>query len=180
MTEVQNRVEKINPDVDRSKWRIGPWDNEPDEVNFEVYGLRCSILRQKRNGTLCGYVGVPNEHPASNLCGNDPIGVPCDVTPNEFASIDKMNAFFGEAPSVSAFLSPHGGVTYTGAITTHWLEGLWCFGFDCNHAFDACPQVYPGSDEDYRDIGYVEDEVIRMAERLSQSVFIDRARRFQR
>jgi hypothetical protein len=50
--------------VDKSEWGRGPWDDEPDKVQFtdEATGLPCLIVRN-RGGALCGYVGVPKAHP---------------------------------------------------------------------------------------------------------------------
>lgn len=44
---------------------IGPWTNEPDKAQWidEATGLDCLIVRN-RMGALCGYVGVPEGHPA--------------------------------------------------------------------------------------------------------------------
>lgn len=49
---------------DKSKWPRGPWDDEPDKVQWqdEATGLPCLIVRSPV-GALCGYVGVPPDHP---------------------------------------------------------------------------------------------------------------------
>lgn len=53
---------------DKSDWPRGPWDNEPDKIQWqdEVTGLPCLIVRGPV-GALCGYVGVPKSHPAYGL-----------------------------------------------------------------------------------------------------------------
>lgn len=48
--------------VDRSRWSSGPWDNEPDRVEFEHAGFPC-IVQRVESGHLCGYVAVPPGHP---------------------------------------------------------------------------------------------------------------------
>lgn len=51
--------------VDKSEWGDGPWQNEPDKVQWqdEATGLPCLIVRGPQ-GALCGYVGVAEGHPA--------------------------------------------------------------------------------------------------------------------
>lgn len=44
---------------------VGPWNNEPDKAQWvdDATGLDCLIVRN-HGGALCGYVGVPEGHPA--------------------------------------------------------------------------------------------------------------------
>ena len=50
--------------LDKSSWRKGPWNSEPDKVVWvdPETGLDCMIIRS-RSGSLCGYVGVERNHP---------------------------------------------------------------------------------------------------------------------
>lgn len=50
--------------IDKSTWPRGPWDDEPDKVQWEdaATELPCLIVRNGL-GALCGYVGVPEGHP---------------------------------------------------------------------------------------------------------------------
>lgn len=50
--------------VDKSEWGPGPWQDEPDKLQWEdkATGLACLIVRGPA-GALCGYVGVPQSHP---------------------------------------------------------------------------------------------------------------------
>jgi hypothetical protein len=51
--------------VDKSEWAVrGPWDHEPDKLQWqdEETSLPCLIVRGPA-GALCGYVGVPKDHP---------------------------------------------------------------------------------------------------------------------
>lgn len=61
-------------DVDKSGWGPGPWNDEPDKRQWqdEATGLPCLIVRGPV-GALCGYVGVPPDHPAYGL---SPSGAP--------------------------------------------------------------------------------------------------------
>jgi hypothetical protein len=61
------RVETHDEDwkvVPREEWGDGPWLTEPDLIEWRMEG--CSyplIMRRGGSGQLCGYVGVPPEHP---------------------------------------------------------------------------------------------------------------------
>ena len=47
--------------VDKSAWDRGPWDDEPDRVEWrvpELPQLACLVVRGPL-GSWCGYVGVP-------------------------------------------------------------------------------------------------------------------------
>jgi len=50
--------------IDKSDWSRGPWDSEPDKIQWqdEATGLPCLIVRGPV-GALCGYVGVSPDHP---------------------------------------------------------------------------------------------------------------------
>lgn len=47
------------------KWGAGPWDDEPDSLDWtdEATGLLCYIVRNQHSGSLLGYVRVPTGHP---------------------------------------------------------------------------------------------------------------------
>jgi hypothetical protein len=51
---------------DKSSWPRGEWDNEPEKIEFtdEETGYKCTALRNKYNGTWCGYVYIPKGHPS--------------------------------------------------------------------------------------------------------------------
>src|SRR4051794_8253554 len=51
------------PVLDKSTWGDGPWQDEPDRVDFVHAGLACFVRRHPLYGHLCGYVGIPREHP---------------------------------------------------------------------------------------------------------------------
>lgn len=144
--------------VDKSGWQRGPWDDEPDKIQWtdQTTGLPCLIVRGP-HGSLCGYVGVPKWHPWH--------GADYD-TPN---------------------VDVHGGLTFARACG-HGDEAtgichvpapgepddVWWFGFDCAHAGDltsmAFPEMtrgrlrWPLEDHDvYRDVAYVRDQVAGLA-----------------
>lgn len=43
-------------------WLPGPWDREPDRVDFEHAGLTCQLSRAPRRGFWRGYVLLPHGH----------------------------------------------------------------------------------------------------------------------
>jgi hypothetical protein len=142
--------------VDRSGWGAGPWDGEPDRVEFKAHGLPC-LMRRTERGNWCGYVAVPPGHPLHG------------------------KGYDEEEVAVSA----HGGLTFAGPCSgdichvpasgepddVHW------FGFDCAHYDDFVPAMvawrggYPALEkltafETYRDANYVRRECEDLAEQL--------------
>jgi hypothetical protein len=147
---------------ERHTWPAGPWDNEPDHVEWmSESGLPC-LAQRNPYGAWCGYVGIPPEHPWWGLDSQEYPAYDVDV---------------------------HGGLTYDaggddgefihevttlGDVSRHW----W-FGFDCGHAMDLTPglvvalnMVTGGSHyqwdigSTYRDLSYVTSEVDSLAEQL--------------
>lgn len=141
--------------VDKSQWTHGPWNNEPDRVEWRSEGtprLPCLIVRGP-SGALCGYVGVPDGHPYHGQEGG--FDVDC-----------------------------HGGVTYTapcveGAHICHVPQAgepdtVWWIGFDCAHSCDIRPADYNHQRWDssmpahYREIDFVRREVNALAVQLQR------------
>ena len=125
----------------------GPWDDEPDHVEFEAHGFPCVIRRHVSFGTLCGYVGVREDHP---LFAQGKRGCP---------------------------LPAHGGVTWAGrGRRANLANGLWWFGFDTCHAWDLVPgflgtgllEHFANDKCVYRDLAYCRRECEQMAEALSK------------
>lgn len=161
MTPVEERS------IDKSSWYRGPWDDEPDRVEWRCSpsGLACLIVRNADRGFLCGYVGVPPGHPDH---GRDFYDVNVEV---------------------------HGGLTYSdrcqdgGKICYVPRAGepvdVWWLGFDCWHAGDYGRMVGPHSGlagqlvadlfppleesgDVYRNIAYVRTEVEALARQLEE------------
>lgn len=86
--------------MDRTDWGSGPWDAEPDQVEWRdpVTNLVC-LLRRNFTGAWCGYVGLPSDHPLHN-----------------------QSAF--DLPPITV----HGGVTYAGPVGARdlWFIGFDC------------------------------------------------------
>jgi len=156
---------------DKTGWGEGPWLEEADKVEWRdrETGLPCLIVRN-RLGSLCGYVGVPHDHP---LYGSTRLE--------------------DDAPDVEV----HGGVNYSGPCDGDEATGIchvprpgesddvWWFGFDCGHIHDYSPAFemrqrelaaiipdYPvqpdgfGEWQTYKTVGYVTNEVTGLALQL--------------
>lgn len=135
-----------------------PWDTEPDELDFEAYGLSCALRRGPRR-TWCGYVGLPTTHPLHGVDWSDP-SVPWE----EF--------------------EVHGDVTWTDnyAGSDHTkTEGLWWVGFDCGHKNDLIPDMVTLEDYPllpdvgtawgtYRTMEYAKQECERLAKQLAEMI----------
>lgn len=163
--------------MDKSKWPIGPWTDEPDEETFEHEGMTCRIVRA-RSGHLCGYVQIPDGHPLHGIdhsaqvpeilkpaierVMNGPIGKRSPVS-IFCASVD--------APSVELLFDVHGGITFGGELRGH--PGTHWYGFDCAHCDDLSPGMYMSAgmrellgEAEYRDIEYVRSECRSLAEQI--------------
>lgn len=149
--------------IDKSSWELrGPWDNEPDKVQWQDAdtGLPCLIVRHPSSGHFCGYVGVAEGHPAF---GKD----------YEDESVGDVRV--------------HGGLTFANKCQPkeHESEGIchlpepgepdhvWWLGFDCAHCDDLSPAraarngiFAPHHSEVYRDIAYVRAAVEGLAKQL--------------
>lgn len=155
-------MENINTSVDRSKWGPGPWDGEPDRVDFIHAGYSCFIKRHAGSGHWCGYVGVPSTHP-----------------------------YYKTDEPYSLDLGVHGGVTYGDIcnpdsgichIPTEGMpEDVYWIGFDAHHAGDIAPmdswvrnmaglgeRLHRWSGESYKTAGYMIDECKNLAEELAR------------
>ena len=130
---------------DKSTWGPGAWQDEPDVIEWMDQGtkLPCTI-RRSSGGVLCGYVGVPKDHP---LFGK------------------------GYDEETTEHLTAHGGLTFAGTMH-HDPDGPWWFGFDCAHLHDISPAYgakYGGmmfNEGRYRTLSYVENECYELARQL--------------
>jgi hypothetical protein len=147
-TETINRTP-----VNRTGWPPGPWDGEPDRVEWkhEESGLHCLAKRHPWLGHWCGYVAVPPGHPwHGRAYGDDPVDV--DV---------------------------HGGLTYASECSDGICHvpppgepaNVWWFGFDCAHCDDISPGSYKYGAHSfvgntYRDLEFVQRQCGSLAEQL--------------
>lgn len=157
--------------VDRTGWPKGPWDDEPDRVDFKTVAGFPAIALRHHSGHWCGYVAVPPGHPAYTH------------------------------PNIDDVVKVHGTFTYGGKCAGHVCHvpepgepaDVYWLGFDFAHCGDAHPSKYDDFDahtwsEDgrtqfwgpksryvrpgevrgvYRDIAYVARECEKVAEQLA-------------
>lgn len=132
----------------RPEWPDGPWDDEPDHLEFEADGFPAILHRQPHGGYWCGYVAVPPGHPAH---GKDMLDL-CD-------------------------LEVHGGITYAepcqGVICHVPKPGepdnVYWLGFDCSHSYDVSPSrnwTFGSPLSSYRSAEYVRRQAEQLARQL--------------
>lgn len=128
----------------------GPWEIEPNLVEFEAHGLACCVMRMS-GGNLNGYVRVP---PALHGLSSDSlIAVP-------YGSIHIINSPV-RVSRIYDVIEVHGGITYA-----RGTMGDWWVGFDTAHADDIIPACEPLSGAEYRDLAYVRDQTIDLARQI--------------
>jgi hypothetical protein len=151
MTDHHNEPEAI----DRTGWPSGPWDGEPDRVEWRHQGLPCLAVRGPL-GAWCGYVGVPPGHPWHGQ-GYDAVDAEAHGGLT-YAAACARHVCHVPAPGEPA--------------------DVWWVGFDCGHAEDRIPGMeaayaamglrlrpspWPGVEVAYRDLTYVRAEVEDLA-----------------
>jgi len=148
-TKMDKRGVAREIEVARAGWGSGPWDNEPDRVEWRCpdTSFACLMVRNGM-GAWCGYVGVPSTHP-----------------------------FHGDGYDEHYDLCVHGGLTYAEACSGRVChvpepgesDDVWWFGFDCGHWRDTIPAMpTPLSHTEYRDVAFVKAEVKRLAHQLDK------------
>jgi hypothetical protein len=135
--------------IDKSSWGPGPWQSEPDRLEWRYRGTPCLIVRGPI-GALCGYVAVPPGHPWHGV------------------DYEKVDAPAHGGLTYSDRCQENGFVCHTPQ------EGepaeVWWLGFDCAHANDLSPAYMAlGARlrfqwQTYRDLAYVRREVERLAD----------------
>lgn len=138
--------ERTYTSMDKSAWGPGPWQTEPDKIQFKdkETGLPCLIVRNHM-GALCGYVGVSEGHPAFGKSYHDAE----ELVPGD------------------EYINVHGGLTFSGhcdeegpedASICHIPEpgepdNVWWLGFDCLHAHDIAPRMEADNARRYKETG---------------------------
>lgn len=145
--------------IDRSKWPAGPWDGEPDRVEWRTAAGLPALITRTTLGHLCGYVAVPPGHRA-------------------YGTTDDWDG-------LASSLHVHGGVTYGAKCSGHIChvpepgepDDVWWIGFDMAHSGDLCPYMlehgggYGGAFGDrYRTVDYVREQCEQLAAQLAGMV----------
>lgn len=119
----------------RREMRDGPWHGEPDLVEFQHAGMSC-LAERSRNGTWCGYVELPADHPWRGIIGD----------------LSRGNV--------------HGGICRIrprrGALDAEFV-GFECDHVDLDDLIPSHPSTHASYSE-YRDLAFVREDVERMAE----------------
>lgn len=142
--------------IDRSGWTKGPWDDEPDRVEWTTKAGLPAPLRRNMMGAWCGYVAVAPGHPMHGAHYSDP-----DV-------------------------DVHGGVTYADRCEGDIChtpkpgeaEDVFWLGFDAAHHHDFVPGLeayarqlalvsFHNADAVYRDVAFMRAECESLAHQLA-------------
>lgn len=155
------------------------WLVEPPSLEFSHEGLECYI-RRETEGHLCGFVGVPREHPLYRiehdcLFNRLPLGVRDRLTSMSLSSfMNILHSFLGTSFCVLpdniplfAFIPIHGGLCFSGYNFWGSADGLWWFGFQCGQTTDGVPSIPISHKMPYRNLPYVEEQVRLLATDLS-------------
>lgn len=152
--------EKIETRIyEKEKWGPGPWQTEPDRMDWIHAGFSCFALRNDF-GIWCGYVGVPKEHPDYEKSHGD-------MSVNVHGGLTYSNKCQGPICHV-----PKDGMP----------ADVWWFGFDSGHADDLSPSITAVLGDSasflkyqvYRDADYIKKETNHLAEQLKKS-FVKRS-----
>jgi hypothetical protein len=157
--------------VDKSDWEEGPWQDEPDKMQWEdeTTSLPCLAKRNAQFGNWCGYVGIPEGHPWFEA---DPYTIDADVHGGlNFATFCQDTG--DESEGICHVAGP-GEPDHV-----YWI------GFDCGHAWDKKPgndallrSIAPDLEEmrqelsvgilaeTYRDLAYVQDQCRHLARQV--------------
>ena len=142
----------------KAGWPSGPWDGEPDKVQWPdaATGLPCLVVRNGITGILCGYVGVAPGHPLYGKGYHD-VGVDVSVH-GDLTFADKCNPLEKEDEGICHVAGPGEP------------EHVWWFGFDCGHLRDAPPfdpfKFDFGCATTYKTLAFVQDECASLAAQL--------------
>jgi hypothetical protein len=149
--------------IDKAAWPRGPWDKEPDKVQWQDKASRlpCLAVRHQAWGHWCGYVGVPPGHPMFQKGGEGELAAHGGIN---FAAMCAPDAT--EATGVCHVAGPG-------------EPDVWWLGFDCAHAWDLQPGMvdyyhrfgagsrFFGGEETYRTLRYVRRECRELANQLA-------------
>ena len=138
-------------------------------------GFRAVVIR-RHNRNRCGYVGVPPEHPLHGVAYYE--ASPCLRPLTDDEPIGKRGVLALLAYSKEEGLRPdiafdvHGSLTFAGdGDYPVENDGLWWFGFDCNHSGDASTPEEDGRHGNiYRSLEYCVDECESLARQLVERV----------
>ena len=149
--------------ADRSTWPSGPWDDEPDRVDWtdDMTGYPCFVKRGPM-GAWCGYVGVP---PGHRYHGADYDDVPYGEVHHGLSYSAPCDDRDGESAERICHVPTPGEP-----------EDVWWFGFDCGHYNDVIPGMLStmeriggvwGADARYRTVEFARAHTTHLARVLA-------------
>jgi hypothetical protein len=155
--------------IPREQWGDGPWQNEPDKLQWKTKSGLPGLIVRNHAGAWCGYAGVDKTHPLYGV-------------------------WYGEKAEVLDGVSPeskfevHGGITYSDHCQGHIChvpepgepDDVFWYGFDCGHCNDFMPaheaamgtylpvrlRFVASRMYTYRDVEFVKAEVEKLAAQL--------------
>jgi hypothetical protein len=114
---------------DRTDWGPGPWDGEPDRVEWRTRGF-VALAKRGPHGAWCGYLGVPEGHPWHGLAMHA-------------SALRRADDAAHGGLSFAAACEPHDGEVEPDMICHVPRPGepdtVWWLGFDCHHCNDLGP-----------------------------------------
>jgi hypothetical protein len=134
----------------KEKWGDGPWQNEPDRLEWKYNGFPCLLLRADM-GDWCGYVAVPPGHAAYEKGYED-----LDL------SVHGGLTYAGHCQGHICHVPDPGEP-----------DNVWWLGFDCGHYDDLVPGIQALTPDisytwcKYKDVPYVKNQVNRLAIQLA-------------
>lgn len=177
-------VEEVRPKT------AGVWLGEADKVAWRdpATGYECIMMRATSGGHLCGFVGIPPEHP---LYGYEDDAIPASLGIDVHGGLNYSRTC-QEGPAPDPRWVPKGGIArhsrrvchappveMVRVETTHATgyrvqhDDAWWVGFSCDHVYDLVPDRTgrPGflgqeTGQVYRDDGYVVREILFLAAQL--------------
>lgn len=114
--------------VDKMSWGPGPWQDEPDKLQWtdEETGIACLVVRGPA-GALCGYVGVPDGHPWHGM---------------HFSDVDAGEDIHRELSYSHECQGDPNGETVCHVAGDGEPDTLWWLGFHCSYAHDLSPALF--------------------------------------
>lgn len=149
------------------------WLTEPDTNQFFHEGLRCTIKRAGGPEHLCGYVGVPPEHPLFGKDYDEKVPYTKETLEREIGTLSPILIITGSIEqdrcTLALIFDVHGGLSWARDHAAGYPpDGLWHFGFDCGHSGDKSPGRNWSTGGIYRNWEYVEAQVKSLATQLAQ------------
>lgn len=134
--------------IDKSTWADGPWQREPDKLQWidQKTGFPCLVVRNS-SGALGGYVGVSEKNPFFQK-NSIFVWIHGGLSYKDFSQKDNEQ-----------------GICYISE--SQQSQSIWWFGFTCDRPGDIRPAKNDFYGE-YRDIAFVIQEVESLAQQIQE------------